>query len=139
MEAAVNKHKPYFCIVQYWLPVLAYCGLIFLLSSPAGPANTSTGLLNNKILHVAEYSILGFLMARALLGLNSRHSRQSVLVLAVMLSALYGLSDEIHQAFTPGRSANLGDVMADGLGALIGVCSYWWVLTRSWSGSEKGR
>ena len=43
---------------------------------------------------------------------------------AVILAALYGLSDEIHQAFVPGRMADPWDWMADGFGAAIGAAAW---------------
>ena len=41
--------------------------------------------------------------------------------LAVLLASLYGVSDEAHQAFVPGRSADVGDWLADTVGALVAV------------------
>jgi VanZ family protein len=42
-------------------------------------------------------------------------------VIAVVLSALYAGSDEIHQLFVPGRTSRLEDVLIDTLAALAGV------------------
>ena len=78
---------------------------------------------------MAEYTILGFLAARAIFSLKLRSSDGFVFALSVMFCILYGLSDEIHQSFTPGRSPNLGDVMADGVGALMGAMMYWGLMT----------
>ncbi len=41
--------------------------------------------------------------------------------LAVLLASLYGVSDEVHQAYVPGRSADLFDWVADTVGAGVGV------------------
>jgi VanZ family protein len=41
--------------------------------------------------------------------------------LAVLLASLYGVSDEAHQAFVPGRSADAVDWLADTVGALAAV------------------
>ena len=46
-------------------------------------------------------------------------------VAAVGLTVLYGLSDEIHQRFVPGRVADVRDLMADTIGALVGVVLVW--------------
>jgi VanZ family protein len=40
-----------------------------------------------------------------------------------VLSFLYGLSDEVHQMFTPGRSPDILDVVADTAGASLGVAA----------------
>jgi hypothetical protein len=143
MEAVIRKERLYDRMTKtmhYWLPLFAYCSLIFCLSSSSKPPVTASLCWGGgKPLHMAEYTILGFLAARAIFSLKLRSSDEFVFALSVMFCILYGLSDEIHQSFTPGRSPNLGDVMADGVGALIGAFSYWLVLTRSWSGAEKGR
>ncbi len=76
------------------------------------------------IWHVVEYSVLGFLMAGSVFNLDLRFSKRFLFILVVTLSTLYGLSDEIHQSFVPGRDADLGDVMADGVGSLIGAFCY---------------
>jgi len=40
---------------------------------------------------------------------------------AVVLGSAYGLTDEIHQAFVPGRSADPRDWVADTAGAVLGA------------------
>ena len=42
----------------------------------------------------------------------------SILLAAVALTTAYGVSDEIHQLFVPGRHARLADVFFDAGGAL---------------------
>ena len=42
-------------------------------------------------------------------------------MLAYGLTVIYAVSDEIHQAFVPGRSAQLSDVCIDACGAAIGL------------------
>ena len=110
--------------LHYWLPLFAYCVLIFILSSFSKPFPSLDVFWNDKILHIAEYSILGFLMARAIFSLNLRYSKGLLLIIAIMLSALYGLSDEVHQSLVPGRTASVGDIVADGFGSLIGSFCY---------------
>lgn len=67
---------------------------------------------------------MGFLMARAVFSLNLQYSKWFLLMLAIVLSTLYGLSDEVHQALIPERTASVGDIMADGFGSLIGSLCY---------------
>jgi VanZ family protein len=63
---------------------------------------------------------MGFLFFRAL-ALSFPWPRLRLGVLAALLSALYGVSDEFHQSFIPGRFATVEDVVADSLGACFGV------------------
>ena len=110
--------------LRYWLPLFTYCLFIFFLSSSPNPLPMPHLFLGDKLLHIAEYSILGFLMARSIFSLNLRYSKRPLFIIAIILSTLYGLSDEVHQSFTPGRTTSLGDLIADGLGSLIGAVLY---------------
>ncbi len=49
--------------------------------------------------------------------------------MGVGLTALYALSDELHQAFTTGRSASLVDVGIDAVGAVLAVAAIGLVAT----------
>ncbi len=49
----------------------------------------------------------------------SRRGRCRAIVQAVSLSIFYGASDELHQAFVPGRFSELRDVISDAVGALL--------------------
>jgi VanZ family protein len=42
----------------------------------------------------------------------------------VLSTALYGLSDEVHQYFVPFRTADPLDLLADALGGALGVLFY---------------
>lgn len=72
-----------------------------------------------KIAHVAEYAVLGALLARATARAN----------LAFALGTLYAISDEIHQSFVPGRAGSPLDVAIDAVGVTIGVAL--WQLARA--------
>lgn len=37
---------------------------------------------------------------------------------------LYGITDEIHQLFVPGRSGQVKDVIIDGAGSIVGILVY---------------
>jgi len=105
----------------YLLPALLYAALIFYLSAQPGlPAVPVAGF--DKIEHLGAYAVLGALLARALMGYGV--ARRRALVLAVLLGALYGVSDEVHQSFVPTRSADWRDVVADLLGSSFGAGVY---------------
>ncbi len=74
-----------------------------------------------KMAHGLLYCVLGALLLNYLRSYTISVRRQ--VGLAVFCAALYALSDEIHQAFSPGRSAQLGDVLLDTCAALSGVAA----------------
>lgn len=103
-----------------WLPAVVYMAAIFVASSipDLGPL---PGGVSDKSWHSLAYAGLGVLvllpLARGRLsGVTWRRA-----LLATALATLYGISDELHQSFVPGRSAELLDVAADGAGAAAGV------------------
>jgi VanZ family protein len=111
---------------HYWLPLFAYCGLIFVVSSFSKPPFMGPLFVwGGKLLHMGEYSILGFLSIRAIHSLNLRSSNGFMLALSVIFCVFYGFSDEIHQSFVPGRTVSIGDLMADGVGGFLGTLAYW--------------
>ena len=72
----------------------------------------------DKLLHAGAYAVLGVLLFNALR--NSSSSSWHTIRTATLLSSLYGLSDEFHQSFVPGRQADGWDWLADTTGALLG-------------------
>ncbi len=89
---------------------LGWMGVLWYLS--AQPA-TGAGLPHpwDKAAHFAAYALLGFLWRRGLGRFRP----------AFLLSALYGVVDEGHQSFVPGREVSFGDLLADFLGAYLGA------------------
>jgi VanZ family protein len=78
----------------------------------------------DKLLHFVAYALLGALFLRAFKTSRIKNKVKFMLILSVLLSSLYGISDEIHQYFIPYRDADLMDVLADTLGGILGVYIY---------------
>jgi VanZ family protein len=78
------------------------------------------GLRYDKLLHALVYSVLGGLIYLALRQGTSLPTKRVVAVAAAFALA-YGLTDEFHQLFVSGRSADLYDALADGIGGLVGA------------------
>lgn len=111
----------------YWLPVVIYCGLIFVQSSHPMPETIPHWPLKDKLLHFVAYAVLGALCFRALKQGPWEHRRRWIMLWSVLFAGLYGASDEWHQSYVPSRSAELGDLVADFCGAVCGVWLYDWV------------
>jgi VanZ family protein len=95
---------------------------LFYLSHQAAPLEVVASDIDPFVAHVAVYGILAFLLHAALVGYSSAAPRWVPASIAFALAVLYGVSDEIHQAYVPGRVASELDLVADGIGAAIGVC-----------------
>ena len=101
----------------FWILTVSYMGLIFFLSSLQGFRLPELPENSDKFIHMVAYMPLGFLFYMSLI--KSGFGRYGF-ALAMLLTVLYGVTDEFHQAFVPGRYATIGDVMADSIGALFG-------------------
>ena len=111
----------------YWLPpVLVMAGIFYLSHQPDLPHAPEPWLdvLLKKLGHAAEYAVLFLLLVRALCRNLNTHS---ALQTSWLVAAAYAVSDEIHQAFVPGRKANWYDVAIDVSAALC----LWWLLRSS--------
>jgi len=77
----------------------------------------SNTLIIRKAGHVTEYLILGLLMS----SLLHRLLQNRFVLTSIIICTLYAVSDEIHQAFVPGRGPAVTDVLIDSVSAAIGV------------------
>jgi VanZ family protein len=107
-------------LVQLWGPVLLVMGLIFYFSSLPDPGGPPGGI-SDKTAHFLIYGALGAAMIRALARGRSAAMTLPTIIAAVVLSTLYGVSDEIHQYFVPPRTPDILDVAADAAGACAGA------------------
>jgi VanZ family protein len=107
--------------IYYWLPVIIYCLLIFIQSSYPSPESIPALPYIDKILHFVAYAILGVLFFRAFRTQRFKENINLVIVLSILSSSLYGLSDEVHQYFVPHRNADIMDFLADVAGSICGV------------------
>jgi VanZ family protein len=110
--------------------VAAWCLLIFVLSSVPGRNLPEMPAQNaDKVVHGLVYGILGALFHRAVRR-TWRVGGLAAAAIAVVLATAYGVSDELHQLLTPGRSADVYDVFADAAGAAVGVLAMSILLAR---------
>ncbi len=107
--------------IYYWLPVLLYCLLIFIQSSYPSPENIPSLPYIDKLIHFAVYAILGILFFRAFRTQRFKENINMVIMLSILSSSLYGMSDEVHQYFVPHRDADIMDFLADVMGSICGV------------------
>jgi VanZ family protein len=116
-----------------WLPMLLWMAWIFYLSAqPRLPRlNRRAGIGDNLFDYVAHAFTFGVL---AVLVWRVWRARPTPLPVAWaeqawlgtgVLTALYALSDELHQHFVPGRTAALADWLTDMAGAALALMLLW--------------
>jgi VanZ family protein len=106
---------------KYRLPLFLWMLLIFISSSIPSQEWPDVGWWGwAKVVHLIYFGTLCFLTWRATCNqqrfpLLAHYPR----VTAIVTTMLYGASDEFHQLFTPGRHAQVSDVMIDTFGGLL--------------------
>ncbi len=124
-----------------WIAVAIMAVVIFWMSANSGESvNNEMGIVSttkkaladgakavsgrdvdvSPVGHFTEYLIFGALLFNALrlhLGVN----RTLTLALVVGIASVYGVTDEFHQIFVPGRSCDPADWAVDTIAALCGA------------------
>lgn len=136
-------------VVASWLAVVVVAAAIFWMSANTGQdVNEHLGVVSavkgmlaslaaalfghevdvSPVGHFAEYLVFGGVLFNALrFHVRPRHA----LWLAFALGSAYGVTDELHQLFVPGRSCDPLDWAVDSGAALLGACAARGVVRRS--------
>lgn len=114
----------YYIFIFYRLPVFIYCTAIFIQSSYPSAVHAPEFPHIDKLIHFSGYGLLGILFFRAFRVSRFGKNPDVLMLISMAASALYGISDEIHQHYVPSRSADIMDVWADTLGSICGVFFY---------------
>ena len=110
-------------MVSHKLSLLLAClwaGVLFYLSHQPGTLTQPLFPLQDKLEHFTAYAILGFLGMGSLRATTYGY-RPKQAWLICLLVGLYGITDEVHQYFIPGRVADGFDVAADIAGGMLGA------------------
>lgn len=107
---------------KYWAPVLLYAGFIFYTSSIPSPFPEVKADLS--VLHIPMFFVLSYLMSRAFAG--TKLEGRGIIVFPMIVTALYGILDELHQLYVPGRTFSYPDMGLDLFGACLIVFKGWW-------------
>ena len=113
-------------LIYYWLPVLIWAAVIFALSARPTPVTFEIHLqdfLVKKSLHVLFFGSLATLLYRALKVSGIRKIKAGYT--SIVITAIYGVTDELHQSLTPGRMPRAYDVFFDTIGAVFAIYIIW--------------
>ena len=127
----IFPHDPWFdkYMRRFWIwtpPLLLAVAIVWLSSQTHYPGGISLPSPFDKGAHAAAFGALAFFFERA--WRSTRHDlpmyrRHFWIFLAV---ALFGISDEWHQSFVPGRDCSALDWLADAIGAKLGLALAVW-------------
>lgn len=117
------------------LPALFLMSAVFLASSLTMPPGASVGL-PDLVFHFGEFFALGLLTARMVDPVMGGRRWVRPLLIAFSLAAGYGLLDEVHQAFVPGRDPSVADFLVDASAGLAGILAHRFFFTGPSVGSE---
>lgn len=110
--------------IKYYIPAYLYAGFIFALSSYSFVAPPSLPKFTDKIVHLVEYAIFGFLLARSYFNAKTNYLKQYSIIHTVFTGAFWGLLDEYYQTLVPLRHFESLDLLTDILGIFIGTVIY---------------
>lgn len=117
MYNLLKKHK----VSLVYLPLSLYWLVLFILTSlPA--SRLPDAKINDKVEHYIAFAVLAVLLSLTFQFQEKIRilAKQSYLF-CIILIAIYGLLDELHQMYVPGRYCDVKDWIADVLGGLAGI------------------
>lgn len=100
-----------------WLPAAFIFACSWYLSSQPTIEHIPQFWNADKLVHCICFAGLAFWVA---FGCGTKLPRSRRILLPLVIVSAYGVIDELHQSFTPGRSCSPFDWMADTTGALLG-------------------
>lgn len=104
------------------LPAILMFIAIFISSHQSRPFTLDLGLnWNDKILHLIGYFVFGVSLLLATVGLRYEWSNKKIIFWVLLIGAIYGASDELHQYFIPGRSCDIFDWLTDCVALIISL------------------
>ena len=106
--------------VIFSLPAIIIAVTIFILSNGPQPGLPNLGIVwEDKLLHLTSYFIFGLALILFMIANFQSMSVRKIALITIIIGAFYGLSDEIHQNYIPGRHCDLFDWIADLIGVII--------------------
>lgn len=107
-----------------WIPAAVIFGISWYLSSQEHVENMPSFWNADKLVHLVCFGGLCFWVC---FGCNTRMVPKKLLLVPLFIVSAYGIIDEIHQSFVPGRRSSVFDWCADTVGAVLGICIFLFV------------
>ena len=104
-----------------WVITIVMAIIIFYVSSLTLTGSTDGTSYISYIYHFTAFSYLSLFL---LISITKGKPIKNLIILGIILAIIYGISDEIHQYFIPGRQSALKDILVNSIGILITGIAY---------------
>jgi VanZ family protein len=109
------------------IPLLVTMASIVILSHQPGDTLQLPSLPGlDKVAHVLVYGVLAVAALYAFAPCPPPCDIKARAAAVVAFCLFFGVADEYHQSFIPGRYASGWDLLADGLGGVLVAGLWWW-------------
>jgi VanZ family protein len=103
------------------LPAPLIAAIIWFLSSQSILPHPPGIIGWDKLLHFSAYGALGIVVGLWISPAFWNRRPVLSLLFVTIIGSVYGVTDELHQYFVPGRDCDIWDWVADTLGAFTGA------------------
>ncbi len=104
-----------------WLTAIIGAVLIFYISSRTFQPTEGGFSLTPIVYHFYAFFLLS---AFILISILKGKIKKKKIIIGIAIAIFYGISDEIHQLFVPGRSFSLFDIMINSTGIIFAAILY---------------
>jgi VanZ family protein len=106
------------------IPAPLIAVFIWILSSQSILPKPKGVLGFDKLQHLLAFAVLAGAAGLWISREKWKSRGRFLLLIIAAIGSVYGIVDEVHQFFVPGRDCNVWDWIADTLGALIGAAAF---------------
>jgi VanZ family protein len=119
--------KTFYLLIR--LPAVFAAALIWFLSSQSILPKPKGILGFDKLQHLLAFAVLTGAVCLWVPRKKWKARSLFFMMIAAAIGSAYGIIDEVHQFFVPGRDCNVWDWIADTLGAFAGALAWMGVMT----------
>lgn len=130
MNIKIRVHWIFKCLLT-----IVYAWFIYYESSQ-DTSSVSLPSYSDKLIHFIVFGLLCLMICWTLSSVKIGRKWIYKIILAIGITSLYGASDEFHQFFTPNRSVETFDWLADTSGA-VAAGFVWQMMTSKWQMKER--
>lgn len=130
MNIKIRVHWIFKCLLT-----IVYACFIYYASSQ-DTSSVSLPTHSDKFIHFLVFGLLCLMICWSLSSVSIGSKSIYKIILAIGITSLYGASDEFHQFFTPNRSVETFDWLADTAGAVT-AGFLWQIITHKWQIRKK--